>query len=393
MGFSILAVKMKSAFLQLLISFSLLLSPCQSLSPQTFLFGTASSSYQFEGAPLADGKGLSNWDVFTHRSGGITDGSNADIAVDQYHRYLEDVDLMEDLNVNSYRFSISWARVLPKGRFGEVNMGGINYYNNLIDALLLKGIQPFVTLCHYDIPQELEDRYGSFVSHEFQFLEPLIFGRYPRVMEEHVGNMLPKFSSNEKVKLKRSLDFIGINHYASYYVKDCISSYCAPGQWVFRSHGTFDLRDDKDGVPLGETTSLVWLNVYPLGMINVINYLRDRYNNTPMYITENGFGDGVGQNTTNELNYYDFKRIDYMDAHLNAVLQTIRNGADVRGYFVWSLMDNFEWNDGYTVKFGLYHVNFTTQKRSPRSSASWYKNFIQKNSHNINKLAKLHQAA
>ncbi|KAM7255324.1 hypothetical protein ACFE04_020565 [Oxalis oulophora] len=160
--------------------------------PANFLFGTASSSYQFEGAYLSDGKGLNNWDVFTHTPGKILDGTNGDIAVDHYHRYqvlkdrvvtlsaqtidllnnfrvlLEDVGLMEDLGVNSYRFSISWARILPKGRFGGINLAGIDYYNKMIDALLHKGIQPFVTLTHYDIPQELEDRYGAWLSPEIQ---------------------------------------------------------------------------------------------------------------------------------------------------------------------------------------------------------------------------------
>ncbi|KAH6790492.1 beta-glucosidase 47 [Perilla frutescens var. frutescens] len=139
-------------------------SSYSSIFPENFLFGTASSSYQYEGAALADGKGLSNWDVFTHGSGNILDGSNGDIAVDHYHLYLEDIDLMENLGVNSFRFSISWARILPKGRFGNVNMAGIDHYNKVIDALVLKGIQPFVTLVHYDIPQELEERYGSWLS-------------------------------------------------------------------------------------------------------------------------------------------------------------------------------------------------------------------------------------
>ncbi|KAJ6363992.1 hypothetical protein OIU76_029016 [Salix suchowensis] len=140
--------------------------------PANFLFGTASSSYQFEGAYQSDGKGSSNWDVHTHKPGNIIDGSNGDIAIDQYHRYLEDIDLMASLGVNTYRFSMSWARILPKGRFGGVNMAGISYYNKLINALLLKGIQPFVSLTHFDVPQELEDRYGGFLSSESQISRP-----------------------------------------------------------------------------------------------------------------------------------------------------------------------------------------------------------------------------
>jgi beta-glucosidase len=136
--------------------------------PSNFLFGTASSSYQFEGAYLSDGKGLNNWDVYTHKPGNIIDGSNGDVAVDQYHRYLEDIDLMASLGVTSYRFSISWARILPKGKIGNVNLDGTDFYNKLIDALLDKGIQPFVTLTHYDIPQELEEKYGGWLSPKSQ---------------------------------------------------------------------------------------------------------------------------------------------------------------------------------------------------------------------------------
>ncbi|TYI78012.1 hypothetical protein E1A91_D06G181200v1 [Gossypium mustelinum] len=143
-------------------------NPNASPFPSNFLFGTASSSYQFEGAFLSDGKGLNNWDVFTHKPGNIMDGSNGDTAVDHYHLYQEDLDLMQDIGVNSYRFSISWARILPKGRFGSVNKAGIHHYNKLINSLLLKGIQPFVSLTHYDIPQELENRYGAWLSSQVQ---------------------------------------------------------------------------------------------------------------------------------------------------------------------------------------------------------------------------------
>ncbi|KAH9603521.1 hypothetical protein KSS87_004737 [Heliosperma pusillum] len=136
--------------------------------PSNFLFGTASSAYQYEGAYLSDGKGLNNWDTFTHTSGLIIDRSNGDVANDHYHRYKEDVELMADLGLNSYRFSISWARITPKGRHGGINFAGISFYNKLIDALLLKGIQPFVTLNHFDMPQELEDRYNGWLSEEVQ---------------------------------------------------------------------------------------------------------------------------------------------------------------------------------------------------------------------------------
>ncbi|XP_047266666.1 beta-glucosidase 47 isoform X2 [Capsicum annuum] len=341
--------------------------------PRNFLFGTASSCYQFEGAFLSDGKGLNNWDVFTHETGHIVDGSNGDIALDHYNRYEEDIKLMEDMGVNSFRFSISWARILPKGMHGDVNMAGIQHYNKLIDALLHKGIQPFVTLTHYDIPQELEDRYGGWLSPKIQsdfgyyadmcfkyfgdrvkywvtinepnviavrgyrlgtfppvrcsglfgncsvgsserepfiaahnmilshasavtiyrtkyqerqggmvgislntqwyepfsnssqdnyatqrarsfvynwFLDPIIFGRYPKEMQQILGNNLPIFSRNDMKKLKNGLDFIGLNHYTAAYIKDCLYSTCEHG--VSWSEGSYFRATEKDGVPIGE---------------------------------------------------------------------------------------------------------------------------------------------
>nr|KYP58201.1 Beta-glucosidase 6 [Cajanus cajan] len=470
--------------------------------PNYFLFGTASSSYQYEGAYLSDGKGMSNWDVFTHKPGSIDDGSNGDVAVDQYHRYLEDIDLMKAIKVNSYRFSISWARILPaEGRFGEVNLAGINYYNKLINALLLKGIQPFVTLFHFDIPQELEDRYGAWLSpqsqEDFKFfadicfkylgdrvkywvtfnepnyivplayrigifppcrcsskfgdcnegdsekepfvaahnmilshaavvdmyrnkyqteqggkigivlhcdwfeplsnstedklateraqsfnikwiLDPILFGKYPKEMEMILGTILPKFSSNDKAKLRRGLDFIGINHYASYYVRDCISTVCESGQGVTRTEGLYQQTSLKNGVPIGELTPCDWLNVYPQGMKKILIYLKDRYNNTPMFITENGYGNLNDPDLTEEEYLNDFKRIEYMSGHLDNLMAAIREGADVRGYFAWSLLDNFEWKFGFSLRFGLHHVDFATLKKTPKSSASWYKHFIEK---------------
>ncbi|XP_061347856.1 beta-glucosidase 45-like [Gastrolobium bilobum] len=507
MAFSTL---LKALFLA--IPLILMLMPCsiialskgleQSPLPTNFLFGTSSSSYQYEGAYLSDGKGVNNWDVFTHKTPGrIIDGSNGDVAVDQYHRYLEDIDLMEAIKVNSYRFSISWARILPKGTFEEVNLAGISYYNRLIDALLLKGIQPFITLSHLDFPQELEDRYGGWLSPKSQedfeyfadlcfksfgdrvkywvtfnepeylatygyrrgqgppcrcsntfgncsegdsekepfvvahniilshaaavdiyrtkyqteqggkigivvhadwyepisnstadilaterarsftlnwFLDPIIFGKYPTNMQKILGNTLPEFSNNDKEKLKGGLDFIGINHYVSYYVQDCMSSICEPGPGVTRTEGSYQQSSKKDGVPIGQPTSLDWQYVYPQGMEKIVNYVKDRYNNTPMFITENGYGELDNPNYTEEQYLNDFNRKNYMAVHLDALLESIRKGADVRGYFAWSLLDNFEWLQGYTVRFGLHHVDYQTLNRTPRLSASWYKEFIAK---------------
>ncbi|KAJ6925549.1 beta-glucosidase 46-like isoform X1 [Populus alba x Populus x berolinensis] len=441
--------------------------------PYNFLFGMASSSYQFEGSYLSDGKGLSNWDIHTHTPGKIIDGSNGDTATDQYHLYLEDIDLMGSLGLSSYRFSISWARILPRGRFGDINKAGISYYNKLIDSLLLKGIQPFVTLVHYDIPEELEERYGGWLSprcHPFGncthgdsekepfiaahnmilahatavgvyrtkyqkeqggnigivlhciwfeqisnstadklaadraqdfflnwFLDPIIFGNYPAEMSKILGSTLPKFSSNDKEKLKNGLDFIGINHYTSEYVQDCIFSVCEPGTGASRTEGLARRSQEKDGAPIGIPTDVDWLHFYPQGMEKMVTYIKKRYNNIPMIITENGYGQQNNPNLT--IACHDIERVEfisnYWDSLLTAmeatsefykqntteslrpfILLLIRKGADVRGYFAWSLLDNFEWTYGYTQRYGLYHVDFTTLKRTPKLSATWFKEFI-----------------
>ncbi|XP_061345494.1 beta-glucosidase 46-like [Gastrolobium bilobum] len=506
MGFSTLLLKTLVVEIVLLPVLAALSNELDlSQFPNNFLFGTASSSYQYEGAYKSDGKGPSNWDNFTHGPGRrrILDGSNGDIAVDHYHRYMEDIDLIEDLKVNIHRLSISWARILPKGRFGEVNWAGIGFYNNLIDALLLKGIQSFVTLSHYDYPQELDDRYRGWLSPQSQedfafyadlcfktfgdrvkywvtfnepnsivplgyrsglfppcrcsgslalvncregdsekepfvaahniilshaaavdiyrtkyqteqggrigivlqhewyepisnstvdklaterarsftfnwFLDPIIFGKYPTEMEDILGSLLPKFSSNEQEKLKKGLDFIGINYYTAFYVQDCMYSVCKSGHGVSRTEGSYIKSGERNGTSIGEPTSFSWLNIYPEGMEKTVTYVKDRYNNTPMFITENGYGEQDNPNFTLEEHLHDFKRIKYMGDHIEALLAAIRKGADVRGYFAWSLLDNFEWIYGYTIRYGFHHVDYATLKRTSRLSASWYKQFIAK---------------
>ncbi|MED6211012.1 hypothetical protein PIB30_069572 [Stylosanthes scabra] len=333
--------------------------------------------------------------------------------------HQEDIDLMEDLGVNTYRFSISWARILPKGRFGKVNVAGINYYNRLIDALLLKGIEPFVTLSHFDFPQELEDRYGGWLSSQSQtkyqtkqggkigivlhincfepfsdstadqlatiraqaftiswILDPVMFGKYPREMEMILGPILPKFSRIEKEKLKRGVDFIGVNHYSSYYIQDCSSPECQDQPGTSSTEGLYLQTAERNGVPIGELTPFEWLVVYPQGMKKTVTYLKDRYNNTPIYITENGYGYSCDSIAWEKEYRNDITRINYLAGHLENLAAAIREGVDVRGYFAWSLLDNFEWKYGQSVRFGLYHVDYDTLRRTPRSSATWYKNFI-----------------
>ncbi|KAI4342606.1 hypothetical protein MLD38_027213 [Melastoma candidum] len=462
--------------------------------PPSFLFGTATSSFQIEGAYLQGNKSLSNWDVFSHIPGKIEDGSNADVTDNHYNLFLEDVKLMKDLGVNAYRFSISWSRLLPKGRFGEVNPDGVEFYSQLIDALLERGITPFATLNHYDIPQLLEDRYGSWLSTEIQldfaffaetcfkefgdrvrywvtfnepnvfiydgyligtyppsrcsepfgnctagdsrlepyvathnlllahaaavniyrkkyqekqggmigivmsapwyepysdtpadrlaaervnafnfawFVDPLVFGDYPPEMRQVLGERLPIFTPEEKIKLAAKLDFIGINHYTVNYAMDCMFSPC-PSPYSFGEAAVY-FTGEKDGVYIGDPTAMSTFFVVPRGIKEMVMYTKKRYNNMPMFITENGYAQATA---SKEVLLNDTKRIEYQQSYLQSLSDAIREGADVRGYFVWSLLDNFEWLHGYLVRFGLYYVDFNTLERTPKLSALWYKDFL-----------------
>nr|XP_020191458.2 beta-glucosidase 16 [Aegilops tauschii subsp. strangulata] len=465
--------------------------------PPGFLFGVATSAYQIEGAYLEDGKGLSNWDVFTHtQPRRIKDGRNGDIADDHYHRYMEDVEIIHSLGVNSYRFSISWARILPRGQLGGVNSAGIAFYDRLITALLQKGIEPFVTLHHFDMPQELETRYGSWlgagIREEFGyyadvcfkafgdrvrfwttfnepnmfakfaymlgnypparcsppfgtcnsgnsrrepyvaahnmllshaaavenykknyqatqggsigiviamkwyelltnctedilavrralsfevnwFLDPIFFGDYPREMCEMLSSNLPKFTSEEKRLLrKNNADFIGLNHYTSIYAKDCISSPC--DLETYEGNALVQAVGERDGVTIGKPTAIHGYYDVPEGMELIVKYVNQRYKNTPVYVTENGYSQFSDNSMEDLIN--DVGRVNYLQGYLTSISSAIRRGANVSGYFVWSLMDNFEWRFGFTVRFGLYHVDFETRERTPKMSGKWYRDFL-----------------
>ncbi|CAA7054709.1 unnamed protein product [Microthlaspi erraticum] len=277
--------------------------------------------------------------------GNIDDGSNAKVAADHYHRYPEDLDLMKDLGVNSYRFSLSWARILPKGRFGDVNMKGIDHYNRMINAILERG--------GTKRKDSSADRLAAERAQAFYmtwFLDPVVYGRYPKEMQEILGEDLPEFSKDDLKSFKTGLDYIGINQYTGGYAKDCLHSECEPGKGGSRAEG----------------------------MEKVLMYATERYKNIPLYVTENGYGENITGVLLND-NDHDHRSIKFMRGYLDAVKRAMRRGADVRGYFIWSLLDNFEWVYGYTSRFGLYHVDFDTLERTPRLSASWYKNFIFKN--------------
>ncbi|XP_015966064.1 cyanogenic beta-glucosidase isoform X1 [Arachis duranensis] len=475
----------------------------RSAFPHGFIFGTASSSYQVEGAANEGGREPSIWDTFTHKyPGKIYDGSNGDVAVDEYHHYKEDVEAMKDMNMDAYRFSISWSRILPKGRLsGGVNKEGINYYNNLINELLAKDIQPFVTIFHWDLPQALEDEYGGFLSpkivNDFQdyaevcfkefgdrvkhwitfnepwsysnhgyakgsyapgrcsawqnlsctggdsgtepyivthhqllahavavnvyktkyqasqkgligialncywmvplhdteldklaaqraldfmlgwFMEPMTKGDYPSSMRSLVGSRLPKFSSYQSWLLRGSFDFIGLNYYTSYYAADAPE--LSKAKPSFLTDSLIALTNEYNGIPIGPKGASDWLSVYPEGIRNLLFYFKSNYNNPLIYITENGIDELNDPTLPLEEALADKTRIDYYSIHLQYIQTAIKGGVNVKGYFAWSLIDNFEWDHGYTVRFGIYFVDYENGlKRHPKKSAIWFKNLLQR---------------
>ncbi|XP_031475967.1 beta-glucosidase 4 isoform X1 [Nymphaea colorata] len=463
--------------------------------PPNFIFGVATSAYQVEGAASEGGRGDSIWDVFSHTKGKILDGSNGDVAVDQYHRYQEDVELIAKLGFDAYRFSISWPRIFPDG-FGKVNLEGVAYYNKLIDALLEKGIQPFVTLYHWDLPQKLhettegwlkkdivcyfasyaetcfsvfgdrvkywitlneplqtavngyctgvfapgrcsdrkwssygdsstepylvahnqllahakavdvyrkkfKDTQGGVVGmsvdcewsepltddlidkaaaqrrldfHLGWYLDPIYFGRYPESMIKKLEHRLPKFTDDEIALLRNSIDFVGLNHYTTRYITSSMSS----EENTFYYDQEMDRIAEWKGVTIGDRAASEWLYVVPWGIGEAVNYITKRYGKPPIYITENGMDEeDTGTSSLQEV-LNDSERIAYFKGYLASVAQSIWNGCDVRGYFAWSLLDNFEWAQGYTKRFGIVYVDYKNGlSRHPKSSAHWFADFLK----------------
>ncbi|KAF3338293.1 beta-glucosidase 12-like protein [Carex littledalei] len=457
--------------------------------PQGFIFGTASSAYQYEGGAREGGRGPSIWDTFTHlHPEKIDDHSNGDVADDSYHRYKEDVRLMKEMEMDAYRFSISWTRILPNGRLsGGVNRAGVDYYNNLINELLSKGIKPFVTLFHWDSPQALEDQYSGFLSpnivedyvryaevcffefgdrvkqwitfneplsfcsvgyatgsmtlgrqsnsatepysachhlllahgaavrlyrQKYQtsqrgtigitlnptwclpysssksdadaqqrtldfsfgwFMDPLTEGDYPFIMRALVGERLPKFTKKESDMVKGSLDFIGVNYYSASYA-------IGVKQSVNRSYTTdsrVNLTEERNGIPIGPRAASRWLYIYPPGIREVLVYIKNKYNDPVIYITENGVDEYNNKSLPLGEALKDDFRIEYYYSHLQYLHAAISEGVNVKGYFAWSLLDNFEWGNGYTVRFGINFVDYENGlKRYPKKSAYWFKQFL-----------------
>jgi beta-glucosidase len=428
--------------------------------PKGFKFGTATASYQIEGG--VEDRSLSIWDEFSHTPGKTKNGDNGDIACDHYHRYEEDVEIMKDIGVDAYRFSISWPRVMTDGI--KPNEKGIDFYQRLVDKLLENNITPFITLYHWDLPfylykekngwlnsdianyfqdyaalmfNKLGDRVkhwitlnepwcsaflGYFVGEHapghrnFQesfyaahnllrshgkaviafrdivkdgnigitnvvmkveplsndekdikaaklvdqyingwYHDPIIYGKYPEEAVISLKNMKLDIPENDFDIISQKIDFFGVN----YYTRQVIA---------FDENHPLKFKHAEGPLP---KTEMGW-EIYPKGLYDMLVEFNKKYK-LPLYITENGM---AGPDKLENGQIHDDYRINYIKDHFKSALEAIRDGVDLRGYFIWSLMDNFEWAHGYSKRFGLVYVDYNTQKRYLKDSALWYKNFL-----------------
>ena len=435
--------------------------------PDGFLWGAATSAYQIEGSPLADGAGPSTWHRFCRTPGMVAGGESGDVACDHYRRSEGDVELMRALGLNAYRFSVAWGRVLPEGR-GAVNRPGLSFYDRLVDNLLAAGIQPAVTLFHWDLPAALDDRggwlnrdiagwfaeYASVVvralgdrvalwttlnepwvvadggylygvlapghrnlfeapiaTHNLlrahgagmqairaaggrqaglvvnlepkypasdapedlaataradaymnrQYLDPVLQGSYPDELRAIFGEGWPEFPAEDFALIRQPLDYLGINYYTRAVTRH------DPSVWPMAA--------GRVRQPAHTYTAMDW-EVYPQALTDILTWVTRRYGSLPIYITENGaaFYDAPAADGPV---VEDPLRVAYYRGHLRAAHEAIRQGVDLRGYFAWSLLDNFEWSAGFARRFGLYHVNFLTQQRTPKASARYYARVIE----------------
>jgi len=439
-------------------------SPSQNPSTRPFLWGTATASYQIEGAVSEDGRAPSIWDVFAHTPGKIERSETGDVACDHYHRYKEDVALMRELGVQAYRFSISWSRILPDGR-GQLNAAGFDFYDRLTDEILSAGIIPFATLFHWDLPQALQE-HGGFanrdvcgwftdyttrtashlgdrvkhwitlnepsvyaclghalgihapgisdrsaflaVTHHLNlaqglalqalrsldsswqlgtalniqlgvpadgsedsmvmaerhndlwnrcFLGPLLSGNYP---DRITSEFDPYIRPGDLDSIRQPISFLGINHYFRTYVQADANELLGFRQVSPPTH-----------LP---RTSFDW-EINPQMFRDALLWLHQDYECPPIYITENGayFDDTLSEDGK----VHDHRRIEFLDGYIRAMQEAMGQGVDVRGYFVWSLLDNFEWACGYRPTFGLVNIDFKNRQRIPKDSFYWYREFIQ----------------
>jgi beta-glucosidase len=436
--------------------------------PKGFLWGSATASYQVEGAWNLDGKGESIWDRFSHTQGRIKGGWTGDIACDDYHRYPEDIGIMKQMNLKSYRYSIAWPRIQPSGQ-GAPNAKGLDYYKRLTDAVLAAGMRPLCTLYHWDLPQSLEDKggwpnrdtasrfaeyvdivvralgdriqtwaifnepwvftylgYGQLIHapgknnfdlflkaahtvnlaqgdafraikaiapqakvgsafsmapvtpltsspadaaaasrydafNNVWFLETALRGRYPEAFVHGTPFEAMGFQNGDDKRMTASLDWIGVN----YYFRKIVSALPnpAPAKPSYAAMG-FDAVDGREG-PITENG---W-EVYPRGIYDIVMRVAKAYKR-PIEITENGCSYGDYPDARGRV--ADDRRIHFYREHLKELARAIHAGADVRGYHAWSILDNFEWAEGYTQRFGMVYIDFPTQRRFIKDSGKWY---------------------
>ena len=441
--------------------------------PDGFLWGVATAAYQVEGAANEDGRGPSIWDTFCRTPGCVAMDANADVTADQYHRCKEDIGLMQWLGVKAYRFSIGWPRVFPEGD-GPANEKGFAYYDRLVDGLLAAGIEPWVTLFHWDLPQALEDRFGGWrsketgkrfadyagefvgrfsdrVTHYFtinefvcvsdngyhagvfapglmlsdrernqvrhnvllahglgvsamraaarrdirigvaenvkactpvfdseehvsaarkamriengRFLTAMMEGEYPEEYLEAEGANAPEFTDEEMKLIGQPLDVLGINLYTPVYIRACAES---PAGYAVMPNPTAYPRMMPD-----------WLFIGPSSGYWVPRLLAENWDIKAMYITENGCA--CPDSPLRDGQIHDTDRIMFLREYLTHMQRAAREGWPLKGYFHWSLLDNFEWNRGYAQRFGLFYVNYSSLERTPKLSAEFYRRLVSGN--------------
>jgi beta-glucosidase len=438
--------------------------------PDDFLWGTATSAYQIEGSPTADGAGRNIWHRFSHTPGNTWLDQTGDVACDHYRRYKDDVAIMAELGANAYRFSIAWARIFPQGS-GPVNKKGIDFYSRLVDELLKRGIKPNATLFHWDLPEALDDRggwlnpdianwFGDYAATMFealgdrvemwstlnepwvvtdggylsgvlapghsnlfeapiathnllrshgaaverfrstkaakkgkigitvnlepkypasespedlaatrradaymnrQFLDPVFLGHYPEEMREIFGEAWPEWSAEDMRLIKQPIDFLGVNYYTRKVER------CYPDH--------LPLKTKHVPQPQHIETDTKW-EVFPEALTRVLLWVTERYGKPAVYITENGAAFYDPPHTI-EGKIEDPLRVEYYRQHLRAAHEAMKQGVDLRGYYAWSLFDNYEWSHGYSKRFGIVHVNYSTQQRTIKSSGRYYAEVIR----------------
>ena len=439
--------------------------------PQGFLWGSATASYQVEGAVKEDGRGVSIWDTFSHTPGKTHNGDTGDVATDSYHRYKEDIALMKSLGLTACRFSVAWPRIFPNGT-GQPNQKGIDHYRRFAEALRAAGIEPFCTLYHWDLPQALEDKGGwqskdtskafadysgytagklsdliqnwmtmnemsSFINIGYadgrhapglklgkqavaQAAHHAVYGHGLAVQAirasagkaakvgsaESVQSIIPAFNSPEhiaaarKAYVEENATYLTVMHTGRYteaylrglgrdapvFTADELKIIAAPTDFQglniytavpVRAAGTakgYEVMPRPASYPKMASD---WLTIGPEALYWSPRLAAETLGIREIYITENGCSSTDVLAPDGEI--YDTDRVMYLTAYMTQLQRAVSEGVPVKGYFLWSLLDNYEWADGYEKRFGITYVDFATQKRTPKLSSKFYKNVIARN--------------